>query len=154
MARQKILVPYNFTSQDRKAVDFVLRTYSLQPEAEVILFHAFTPVPEFEMREARVMEKLKSNLSYLNSQAAERNKALKELQQELQQEGFGEDRVKLSNRPRKKDIAAEIVEYANQENCAVIVISHKPGKTKRFFTGNVYTKVIAGVSDATVCIVT
>ena len=154
MPGQKILLPYNFTLQDQKAVGFLLRNFSQQPDTEVILFHAFTPVPKFEMHEARVMEKLKSNLSYLHSQAAEHAKALEKLKIELQKEGFGEDRVRLTNKPRKKEIAAEIIDYAHQENCDIILMNHKPGKTTRFFSGNAYSKVIAGVRGATVCVVT
>ena len=63
MAKQKILLPYNFTLQDQKAVAFILRNFAQQPDAEVVLFHAHTAIPDFEMREARVMEKLKSNLT-------------------------------------------------------------------------------------------
>jgi len=153
MARQKILLPYNFAPQDQKAVDFTLRNFSGQPDAEIVLFHAYTAVPELEMREARVMEKMRSNLSYLNQQVAEREKTLKEVQQRLQIEGFGEERVKVAYKPRKKEIAAEIVDCAQQENCNVIVITHRPGKATRFFTGSVHSKVLAGVKDTAVCIV-
>ena len=154
MARQKVLLPYNFTQQDEKAVMFVLGNFSKQPDTEVVLFHAHTPVPEIEMQEARVMEKLRSNLSYLTSQVAESTKSLERVQYKLQVEGFGENRVKLTHKPRKKDIAAEIIELAGEENCNIIVVNRKPGKTTRFFTGSVHSKVINGVKNAVVCIVT
>ena len=153
MARQKILLPYNFTQQDEKAVVFVLSNFSQQPDSEVVLFHAHTAVPEIEMQEARVMEKLRSNLSYLTSQVAESTKALERVQHKLRVEGFGENRVKFTNKPRKKDIAAEIIEHAEEENCNIIVVSRRPGKTTRFFTGSVHSKVINGVKNAVVCIV-
>ena len=100
------------------------------------------------------MVKMRQNLSYLTSQAAERTKALEALLKKLQQEGFGAERARLITKPRKKDVATEIVEHARDEKCNIIVLNHKSGKTTRFFTTGVHSKVIAGAGGATVCIVT
>ena len=78
---------------------------------------------------------------------------LERVKHKLQVEGFGHKRVKFTNKPRKRDIAAEIIEHADEENCNIIVVSRKPGKTTRFFTGSVHSKVINGAKNAVVCIV-
>jgi len=45
MARQKILLPYNFTQNDRKALNFVIRTFPKGTEVEITLFNAYIPAP-------------------------------------------------------------------------------------------------------------
>ena len=40
MSTLKVLVPYNFTAQDQKALSFVARTFSSRPNIEVHLFYA------------------------------------------------------------------------------------------------------------------
>lgn len=39
MASEKILLPYNFTGYDQRALDFVIRTFSHLKDVEVTLFH-------------------------------------------------------------------------------------------------------------------
>jgi len=51
MASEKILLPYNFTGYDQRALDFVIRTFSHLKDVEVTLFHTDTPVPEIDMCE-------------------------------------------------------------------------------------------------------
>ncbi|MBC8463718.1 MAG: hypothetical protein H8D61_01940 [Deltaproteobacteria bacterium] len=76
MATQKILLPYNFTNYDQKALDFVVRTFVHLKDVEVSLFHTYTPVPEIEMRESPVMYKLKDSLNYLSQRIKEQEAAL------------------------------------------------------------------------------
>ena len=66
MTSQKILFPYNFTNYDQKVLDFVVRTFVHLKNVEVSLFHTYTPVPEIEIRENPVMDKLKDSLGYLS----------------------------------------------------------------------------------------
>lgn len=58
MAKQKILLPYNFTEMDQKAADFAIRTFSLQEGIEITLFHAYTPLPAIETDSGTVMGRL------------------------------------------------------------------------------------------------
>lgn len=43
MATQKILVTYNFTSYDQKALDFVIRTFVHLKDVEITLLNVYTP---------------------------------------------------------------------------------------------------------------
>ena len=153
MAEQKILLPYNFTILDQKAITFVIRTFVHLEDFEVTLFNAYTPVPEIESPDSSVMGKLKGNLSYLSQQIMQQEAELKAVKEKLVQSGFAQSRVQMLFRPRKKDIASEIIEVATQDNFSVIVINHKPGKASRFLTGSVFNKVVSALKDVTVCIV-
>jgi len=77
MAGQKILLPYNFTPWDQKALDFVIRTFIPPPETQITIFHAYTPVPEIETEGSTVMDKMKGNLSYLSKMVSDQEESLK-----------------------------------------------------------------------------
>ena len=153
MATQKILITYNFTSYDQKALDFVTRTFAHLKDVEVTLLNIYTPVTKIELRESPVMAKFQRNLDYLNQKVKEQEEGLKEARQYLVQNGFNENQVSYLYKPRKKDIIGEIVDIATQDNFNIVVMNRKPGKVTRFFTGSVFNKVVSALKDKTVCIV-
>ena len=153
MAEQKILLPFNFTALDQKAIDFVNRTFAHLEEAKITVFNAYTPVPEIEAHSASVMGKLKGNLTYLSQQIMQQETELEAAKEKLIQGGFAQSAVETVFKPRKKDIAAEIIELASKDQFDVIVINHKSGRASRFFTGSVFSKVVSALKDVTVCIV-
>ena len=153
MAAQKILLPYNFTALDQKALAFAKDTFSHLEEVEITLFHAYTPLPEIVAEDTSVMGKLKGDLSYLSQKIMQQETELKAVEDKLIEGGFAQSRLHTVFKPRKKDIASEIIEYATKDKFSVIVINHKPGKASRFFTGSVFSKVVSALKDITVCIV-
>ena len=153
MAVQKLLLPYNFTRFDQKALDFVISTFRNREDVEVTLFNAYTPVPEIETSASSVTGKLKGSLNYLSQKVAEQETELKMLKQKLVDNGFADSLIHTVFQPRKKDVASEIIDIATNNKFDVIVISHKPGKATRFFTGSRYSKVIAALKEVTVCVV-
>ena len=56
-------------------------------------------------------------------------------------------------KPRKKDIAGELVDLYGETHFELLVLSRKPGKVSRFFTGSVHQKVLATLKDTTICVV-
>ena len=153
MAMQKLLLPYNFTRFDQKALDFVISTFGNREDIEVTIFNAYTPVPEIETTASSVTGKLKGSLTYLSQKIAEQEAELKMLKERLLNRGFAKDLVHTVFQPRKKEVASEIIDFATNNKFDVIVISHKPGKATRFFTGSRYSKVIAALKGVTVCVV-
>lgn len=153
MPSQKILVPYNFTAYDRKALDFVIQVFAHLKDVEVTLFNTYTPAPEIEMRGSPIMENLKSNLQFLSQKIEEQKDGLKAAKQKLVQNGFSEHQVHYIFQSKKKDIATEIIALVKNQNFNLIVVNRKPGKISHFFTGNVYSKVINALKDTTVCVV-
>lgn len=154
MDAQRILLPYNFSQTDQKALAFVIRTFGSLENAEVTLFHAFTPISEIEASDHQsATAKLKRRLSYLTQELTEREMALQEVRQYLIGKGFDRDKVRYVFKSRKGETATAIIDQTKEEPYDVIVLSHKPGKVTRFFTGNVFSKVVTAVRDLTVCIV-
>jgi len=153
MAALKILLPYNFRSLDQKALAFANSTFGHLDEVEITLFHAYTPLPEIEADSTSVMGKLKGDLSYLSQKIMQQEAELKAVEEKLLQTGFSQNRLHTIFKPRKRDIAAEIIELVTNDNFNVVIINHKSGKASRFFTGSVFSKVVSALKDTTVCIV-
>jgi len=153
MDTPKILLPYNFTSYDKKALDFVCRTFSDKKEAEVTLFNAYTPVPTIEMRGSPIMEQMKDNLSYLSQRVKEQEDALHVIKNHLLGKGFSEDHIDIVFEPKNRDVAGDIIDLAQNGRFNVVVLNRKPGKIARFFAGSVSSKVVAALKNVTVCIV-
>ena len=153
MAAQKILLPYNFKTLDQKALAFANSTFGHLEDVEITLFHAYTPLPEIEAESKSVMGKLKGDLSYLSQKIMQLETELKAVEEKLLQGGFAQSCIHTVFKPRKKDIAAEIIEFVSDDKSNVIIINHKSGKASRFFTGSVFSKVVSALKDTTVCIV-
>ena len=150
---QTILVPYNFTDLDKKALEFVSQTFSHVQEVEVTLFNVYTPVPSITRTGSPVMIKMQENVTYLNQLIVEQEEALKKARETLVSKGFSENRVKIVFRPKNKDIASHIIDIANNEKYNIIVINRKSGRVSRFFTGSVFNKVVSTLKGMTICIV-
>ncbi len=153
MASQRILLPYNFTNYDRKAMDFVIRTFSHLKDVEVTLFNAYTAVPEIGTTDSPVMDKLRGNLTYLSQRIREQEEELKVAKRNLLENGFSDDQIHYVFKSRNKDIASEIIDLALNGRYDLIVINRKPGKVTRFFTGSVFNKVASALKDTTICLV-
>ena len=154
MDAQKILLPYNFSQYDQKALAFIIRTFGIHENTEVTIFHAFTPLSEIEASDHQsAAAKLKRRLSYLTQELSEREMALQEVRQYLINEGFHRDHVRYVFKSRKGEISAAIIEQTKEEDYDVIILNHQPGKVTRFFTGSVYNKLVTSLRDITICIV-
>ena len=153
MATQKLLLPYNFTRLDQKALDFVTSTFGKLENIAVTVFNAYTPIPEIETDETSVTGKLKENLRYLLQKIKENEALLNEVKDKLIEGGFSESRVDCIFRPRKKDIASEIIDAATSEKFDFIVLNRKHARVTRFFSGSISHKVVMTLKDVTVCIV-
>ena len=153
MATQKLLLPYNFTRLDQKALDFVTNIFGKLENIAVTVFNAYTPIPEIETDATSVTGKLKGNLSYLLQKIKENEALLDEVKDKLTEGGFSQNRVNCIYRPRKKDIATEIIEQATSDKFDFIVLNRKPARVTRFFSGSISHKVVMTLKDVTVCIV-
>jgi nucleotide-binding universal stress UspA family protein len=153
MDTPKILLPYNFTSYDKKALDFVCHTFSDKKGAEVTLFNAYIPAPIVEMRGSPIMEQMNETLSYLSQRVNEQQDELQTIKNRLLGKGFSEDKIDVVFEPKKRDVAGDIIHLAQSGEFNVVVLNRKPGKIARFFSGSVSSKVVATLKNTTVCIV-
>lgn len=154
MATRKLLLPYHFTRLDQKALDFVIDTFGKMEDITVTIFNAYTPIPEIDTEATSVTGKLKGSLSYLSQKIKENETALYEVKDKLVGRGFPEKQVNCIFRPRKRDIASEIIDLVNSEDFDTIVLNRKHARVTRFFSGSISHKVVMTLKDVTVCIVT
>ena len=148
-----ILLPYNFTDLDKKALEFVALTFSHIQGVKVTLFNVFTSAPSIAMKDSPIMKKMQENVTYLKQLVAEQEIALDKAKEILVSNGFSENSVRIVFKPKNKDIASHIIDTAINEQHDVIVINRKSGRVSRFFTGSVFNKVIMALKDITICIV-
>lgn len=141
MTTQKILVPYNFTGNDEKAIDFVIDSYGRSADAEITLFHTYVPLPNVEVSDKTVMTRLSANLSYLRQRLAEREQALVSAAERLVAAGIPKEKVSWVFKPRQREPVQEIVDQANKGQYTTIVLNHHPSKVRKFFTVSTATKV-------------
>ena len=153
MATQKLLLPYHFTGLDQKALDFVINTFGKLDNIAVTVFNAYTPIPEIATEATAVTDRLKGGLSYLSQKIKENEALLEEIKDQLVESGFSENRVDCIFRPRKKDIATEIIDLVVSEKFDIIVLNRKHARVTRFFSGSISHKVVMSLKDVTVCIV-
>ncbi len=154
MAREKVLLPYNFSESDQKAIDFAVRTFSPRaPSVVITLFHAYMPLPKIETSKGTVMEKLTDGMKFVRNRIDELETEFKQVKDALVENGFPPSNVKMVFRAKHKDIASEIIDQARKGGHAIIILNRKPGRVARFFTGTVFQKVVSNISGKTVCIV-
>jgi nucleotide-binding universal stress UspA family protein len=153
MAIQKILLAYNFTRLDQKAIDFVSSAFAHIERVDITIFHTFTAVPDIDTGAGQVTGKLKGSLNYLSQQIMQRENDLKSVSEKLAQNGFTADRIHTIFKPRKKDIAGEIINLTRDTKFDAIVLNRKATRVARFFSGSVSNKIVMTLKDTTVCIV-
>ncbi len=143
----KILIPYNFTTNDKKSIDFVGQRYSKKKDVEITLFHVFTPVPEIDVRNNPIMKQVVRNTAYLLSQQAEQKNALEAAKQELMNYGFANHRIQCLYMPMRKDIADDIITLWKTEKFDIVVLNQNPGNIINYFTRSIskrFSQNVAG----------
>ena len=145
----KILIPYNFKPNDEKAVHYTGRRYSKEKEVEITLFHAFASVPEINVKNNTIMEKMKLNLYYLHQQREERRQALEKVRLVLVDYGFASQNIHCLLRPIKTNIAADIIQLWKLENFHVVVLNRNPGNILNYFSRSI-SKRLTQCSDGVI----
>jgi hypothetical protein len=154
MSTQKLLLPYNFSNSDRKALEFTISTFGMRKDVVVTLFHAYQLLPGVEVHDKHVTDRLRGGMAYLQTKISDLEKEFLSIKEELIQGGFLKEQIKELFKPRKKDVADEIIELNNIERFNCIVLNRRHGKIGRFFTGSVHQKLISSLKNVSLCIVT
>jgi hypothetical protein len=158
MNRQKMLVPYNFTMQDEKALNYVMKTYGNEQDLEITLFHLYTPLAKYSQFYTgsttspvltTVGEKTGKKILTLKQKESDFNN-LKNL---FVENGFHEDRISLSFSAKEESVGESIIHKIGQDNYDIVVLSHAPRKGRMFIGENVHEKVLNGLKDKVVIIV-
>jgi len=152
MATFRILLPYNYSPNDQKAIRFAIETFAGQKDVQLTLFHVYTPLPAIDVKANPENLKLRSGMHFLASELKEREAALETVREMLVESGFDSANVTCVFKKRKKSAAEEIIDAA--EGCNVLVLSRGAGKVTHFFTRSIYARVIGAMSGVTICVAT
>jgi len=153
MAIEKILIPYNFTAQEEKALDFIARTYANRDDIQVTLFNAYTSLPTVDMQAGPEMAKMKIGLTKLSDEVREKEAGLKSAKEFLVRNGLRDDQVDYIFKEKEKSTADEIIYTVSKQHYRVLVLSRQL-KVGRLFGRSTHTKVLTTLKNVTVCIVT
>jgi hypothetical protein len=152
MATFRILLPYNFSPNDQKAIRFIVKAFAHQADASLTLFHAYTPLPEIDMKASPENVKLRSGMTYLTTELKEKEEALRQVGDRLVEGGFNRDAVDCVFKKRVKTAAEEIVDKVAGYN--LLVLSRGAGKVTHFFTRSIYARVVSALRGVTICVAT
>ena len=152
MATFRILLPYNYSPNDQKAIRFVIDTFGGHKGTRVTLFHAYTPLPTIDVSASPENVKMRSGMAYLSGELNDKEAALKALGDRLVESGFDHDAVTCIFKKRVKSAAEEIVEKV--AGCNVLVLSRGAGKVTHFFTRSIYARVVTALKGVTICVAT
>jgi len=152
MATFRILLPYNYSPNDQKAIRFVTDAFAHQPDASVTLFHAYTPLPDIDVKASPENLKLRSGMTYLAAELKEKEEALNRVKGQLVESGFASESIECVFQKRVKSAAEEIADRASGAN--VLVLSRGAGKVTHFFTRSIFARVVAALRGITICVAT
>ncbi len=152
MAMFQILLPYNYSPNDQKAIRFAIDAFAGRGETRVTLFHAYTPLPTIDVSASPENVKMRSGMNYLAAELKEKEEALKVVGDMLVESGFDRDAVTCVFKRRVKSAAEEIVDKV--PGCNVLVLSRGAGKVTHFFTRSIYARVVTALRGVTICVAT
>jgi hypothetical protein len=154
MALQKILVPYNFTAYDQKAMDFLINTYLNRDDVQVTLFHAHAPLPPVDFEANPEMKKMGVGITFLSEEVRRKEEGMKTAKDFLVQNGFSGTQVSYVFKERQRAVADEIIELATKGHYRVLILSRQSGKVSRMFSRSVHARILSALNGVTVCIPT
>lgn len=154
MAGKRILVPFNFTDYDERALHYVIRTFAGEKAVHVTLLHVYAPLPELDGYSNPVFGRLKNTMASMWKEVREKEQDLKRVKEDLLENGFHEDQIAYVFKPRAKSIGREIVEMARSGKYDAVVITQKPGKATRAFTRKAHDALLSELKDKEIVIIT
>jgi hypothetical protein len=154
MAGKRVLVPFNFSDYDERALHYVIRNYAGQRWAHVTLFHAYTPLPELDGYTNPSVRRVKTTMASLWTEVREREKDIKKVVQDLLDSGFSKEQLEYVFKARDKSIGDEIVHICREGKYDTVVLCRKPGKTSRLLTRTVHDRLLASLRDTEIVIIT
>jgi len=154
MAGKRVLVPFNFTDYDERALHYVMRTFAGEERVFIMLFHMYTPLPELDGYSSPSLGRLKSTIASMWQEVREKEKDLKRVKEDLVENGFLESQIGYQSKPGTKSIGAEIVETARKGDYNMVIISQKPRRASRAFRRKVHDALLSELVDTEIVIIT
>lgn len=137
----KVIIPYNFTGNDVKSIDFVLRRYHGDTDANLTLFHAYHPVPEINARNNPIMDKMTRTTSYLRQVLNDRKNELEQVKNKLISQGFARKNVDCLFLALKEDLATDIIKLIKKNHYDAVVLNRSPGNIINYFSRSISKRI-------------
>jgi len=154
MVGKRVLVPFNFTDYDERALHYVMRTFADQERVFITLFHVYTPLPELDGYSSPSLGRLKATIASMWQEVRENEKDLKRVKEDLLENGFHESQINYQSKPGTKNIGAEIVGAARNGNYDIVIISQKPKNASRAFRRKVHDALLSALVNTEIVIIT
>lgn len=152
MASFRILLPYNYSPNDQKAIRFAINAFAGQSDVKLTLFHVYAPLPSIDVTANPENLKMRSGMNFLAAELREKEEALNTVREMLVGSGFDSAGVECIFKRRTKSAAEEIVDAVGGHN--VLVLSRGGGKVTHFFTRSIYARVVSALRGVTICVAT
>ena len=107
MATFRILLPYNYSPNDKKGLRFAIDAFGGRSDVSLTLFHAYTPLPTIDVTANPENVKMRSGMTYLAAELKEKEDALQAVRETLVAGGFDQNSVNCVFKKRVKS-AAEV----------------------------------------------
>ena len=154
MGARKLLLPYNFTDRDRKALEFTADTFAPHGGVEITLFHAYLSLPPVQTQDRQVTERLQGGMGYLQTTISELEADFQSVRDELIDRGFAPAMVrdpfpaqeKNGHRRHSRSAPAGAFQPHRSEPSAGPWMG-------RFFDSSLHAKLLSALSDVTICVV-
>ena len=138
----EVIIPYNFTENDKKSIDFVINHYLDSLDVQLTLFHGYTPVPEINSQNNPIMDKMNRAVSHLRNQLKEQEEMLEGVKQNLIEKGFHHQNIKCKFVPLVEDIASDLTLLIKNEHYDAVVFNKTPGNIINYFTRSISGRVL------------
>lgn len=137
----KVIIPYNFTVNDEKSIEFVVNRYQGVKDVVLTLFHAYHPVPQISSLNNPIMDKMNRTTSFLRQQLKEQEEKLEQVKKQLVDAGFRSDNINCLFTTLKDDISSDLIRLIQKEKYDTVVLNRNPGNIINFFTRSVSKRV-------------
>ncbi len=154
MGVQKILMPYNFTAYEGRALDFIIRTFAYRKDSKITVFYTYTPLPEIDLKASPELRKMSAGLSILSAELKKKEDGLISAKKHLLENGFSDDQVDYIFKERRKDIADEIIDMVLSGHYDILILTPTLAKIKRLLARSVHDKVLRTLNGITICLAT
>ncbi|PKN66156.1 MAG: hypothetical protein CVU57_08250 [Deltaproteobacteria bacterium HGW-Deltaproteobacteria-15] len=154
MATMNVLIPYNFTVHDGKAVEFTVNVFSHLEDVRVTLFHTYIPVPQIDMTGSPELGKMKSGLLYLTEEIRKKEAGLNAALHYLERSGFPRSHLAFILKKRERSTIDEIIAAILEGHHKIVVLSITPGKVSRLFARSLHDQLMNAVKEIVVCVAT
>jgi nucleotide-binding universal stress UspA family protein len=156
----KLLIPVDGSEGAMRAVQYVADTFGHTPDLKITLLHILPELPPSMWDDGHILTETESQerqeliADWENQEEKPWEAILAQARERLIQGGIAAEALSIKYQPRYSDIADDILDEAELQECSTIVIGrHGLSGAMKFFMGSVSNKVVNHAHGVAVIIV-